>query len=103
MAYRAKFSELAAEDLDEIMRYFCEELLMPQAAGRFYNSVDKQLGLISDNPQMYPLHHDEKLRAAGLRFVTIGKYIMFYSVDDCASEVIIVRVVYGGRDFSSVF
>ena len=103
MAYKPKFSDLAADDLDEIIRYFCDDLYMPQAAGRFHKSIYKQLDLICNNPCMYPLHHDDKLRNAGLRFVTVGKYVLFYTVDDYATVVNIVRIVYGSRNFSIIF
>jgi len=72
MAYRTKLSDLAAEDLDEILRHYREELFLPQSAKRFYNAVSKQIDLIDDNPHMYPLHHDEKLRNEGYRFVTLN-------------------------------
>ena len=103
MATRTKLSELAADDLNEVMRYYCEELFIPQAAANFHNNVLKQIDLIDDNPMMYPLHHDEKLHAEGYRFVTIGRYLMFYIVSDDETHVDVVRIVYGGRDLSALF
>ena len=103
MAIRTRLSELAENDLDEIMRYYCEELFIPQAAANFHNKIQKQIDLIDDNPFMYPLHHDEKLSAEGYRFVVIGKYIMFYIVSEDETSVDIIRIVYGGRNLSALF
>ena len=102
MATRTKLSELAADDLNEIMRYYCEELFIPQAAAGFHNNIQRQIELIDDNPLMYPLHHDEKLSAEGYRFVTIGRYLMFYIVSDDETSVDIIRIVYGGRDLTAL-
>jgi plasmid stabilization system protein ParE len=102
MATKTKLSELAADDLDKIMRYYCEELFVPQAAANFHNNLLKQIEFIDDNPMMYPLHHDEKLRAEGYRFVTIGKFLMFYLVSKDEAHVDIVRIVYGGRDLTDL-
>jgi len=102
MATRTKLSELAADDLNEIMRYYCEELFIPQAAANFHNNILKQIGLIDDNPMIYPLHHDERLCAEGYRFVTIGRYLMFYIVSNDETHVDIARIVYGGRDLTTL-
>jgi len=103
MAYKVELSELAEDDLSGIIRHFYEELLIPQSAKRFYKAVSKQIDLISENPYMYPLHHDEKLHKEGYRFVTINKYLMFYTINDVTSKVSIIRIVFGGRNLPFIF
>ncbi len=103
MAFKVKFSEQAATDLDEILTYLSETLYAPQAAQRFYDAVSKQLGILADNPRIYPLHRDDRLNAPGLRFVTMGNYLLFYTVDDIGSIVYIARILYGKRDLGAVF
>ena len=103
MGFRVQYTQQAEEDLDSILRYMSDELFNPQAAERFYEAVNKRLGLLCDNPRMFPLHHDEKLHADEYRCAVIGNYLMFYIVDDEYSVVSIIRIVYGGRDLSAVF
>jgi addiction module RelE/StbE family toxin len=103
MVFKVDFSEQAADDLDEIIRYISGELCNPQAAERFFNAVDKKRGLLREQPYMFPLYHDEKLSADGYRFSAIGNYVLFYLVDDEKSVVSIARILYGGRDIPSVF
>ena len=103
MAFRTEFSERAVADLDEILRYMCEDLCNHQAAERFFLTVNEKLELIGENPYMYPLHHDEKLNAEGYRFVVVENYLLFYVLSDVDSVASTVRIVYGGRDFSAVF
>jgi toxin ParE1/3/4 len=95
MAFKVKFSDQAADDLDEIIRYISEELRNPQAAGHFYGAVDEKLALLREHPYMFPLYHDGKLSAEGFHSVAIGNFIMFYLVDDDMSLVNIARILYG--------
>ena len=99
MTYEVDFSERAADDLSEIIRYISEALYNPQAAGRFYNEVSEKRGLLCDHPHMFPLYHDSE----EIRFIVIGNFLMFYVVDDEKSIVSIVRILYGRRDIASGF
>jgi len=103
MAFRIKFSEQADNDLDEILQYISNELLAPQAAERFYHTVFEKVAFLCDNPYMYPLHHNDLLKAKGFHFVVISNYLLFYIIDDIESVVTIVRILYGKRDFNSIF
>ena len=103
MAFKVKYSERAANDLDDIISYINDELCNPQAAEHFFNAVDEKLNLLKEHPHMFPLHHDEKLGAEGIRFAVIGNYLMFYHVDDNNSIVTIARILYGKRDIPSIF
>jgi len=103
MAYKVDFSEQAADDLSGIIIYITEELCNPQAAVQFYTAVDEKRGLLREYPYIFPLYHDEKLGAEGIRSVVVGNFLMFYVVDDEKSVVSIVRILYGRRDIPSVF
>ena len=103
MAFKVNFSEKAAEDLAEIIRYMRDELYNSQAAENFYNAINEKRVLLRENPYMFPLYHDKKLRAEGYRFVVIRNFLMFYLVDDSKSVVTIARILYGKRDIPSVF
>ncbi len=61
MAFKVEFSGQAAIDLSEILDYMHNELYAPQAAELFYNAVLKQLGIIGDNPFIYPVYQDKNL------------------------------------------
>lgn len=103
MAYKVHFSEQAAVDLDEIIKYINDELCSPQAAGRFFHVVNEKIGLLRDNPYMFPLYHNERLSAEGYHSVVIRNFLMFYLVDDGEMNVNISRILYGMRDIPAVF
>ncbi|MCL2337807.1 MAG: type II toxin-antitoxin system RelE/ParE family toxin [Firmicutes bacterium] len=102
MGFRIKFTEQAEEDLSSIITYIRDDLHSPWAARRFYNEVNKKLSKISDNPFMYPLSRNEKLRAMGYHTATIRNYLLFYIVDETNRSVYIPRIVYGKRDLTSI-
>jgi addiction module RelE/StbE family toxin len=103
MIFKVKYSEQAAGDLADIIKYISDELCSPQASERFYKAVNEKLELLSEYPYIFPLHHDEKLSAEGYRFAVIGSYLMFYLVNENASVVYIARILYGKRDLLSSF
>ena len=103
MAFRVKYSEVAADDLFEIISYISDKLCNPQAVERFYNTLNEKLSLLREHPYIFPLHHDEKLNAEGVHFTAIGNYLIFYVIDNDNSIVNIVRILYGRRDIPSVF
>ena len=103
MIFKLRYSERAADDLEDIINYISDELCSPQAAEHFFNAVDEKLGLLREHPYMFPLYHDEKLNADGVRFAVIGNYLLLYLVDDENSVVNIARILHGRRDILSVF
>ena len=74
MIYKVDFSAQAATDLSEIIKYICEELHSPQAAGRFYNEVNEKRELLCAHPYMFPLYHDKELSLMGVHSVVIGNF-----------------------------
>ncbi|MCL2189156.1 MAG: type II toxin-antitoxin system RelE/ParE family toxin [Defluviitaleaceae bacterium] len=102
MAYKVTYSTQASIDLEAIIEYIYGELHNPQAAQNFFNKTDETLVRLRDNPFIFPLHHDERLSAKGLRFVTIGSYLMFYAVDEKNNLVNIARIIYGRRNISAI-
>ena len=103
MDFRIKFTEQAAEDITDIVKYICDELHSPGAARRFYHEVNKKLDKISGNPFMYPLSRIDKLRAKGYRAAAIGNYLLFYIADEANTVAYITRIVYGSRDITALF
>ena len=103
MAFSVRYSEQAADDLEEILTYIKDVLFSSQAAYSFYKAVEKKLVQLSDNPYIYPLHHDDTLRQKGFRFTAAGNYLLFYTINDDDSSVNIVRILYGKRDLPSAF
>jgi addiction module RelE/StbE family toxin len=98
MVFKIKFSEQAADDLNDIINYICDVLINPIAAERFFNELDEKLESICEFPRMFPLHQNERLNAMNVRFAVVGSYLLFYLIDDSQAVVNILRILYGKRD-----
>jgi plasmid stabilization system protein ParE len=50
MIFRVEYSERAAYDLADIVRYISDVLYNQQAAERFFNAVNEKFGLLIQRP-----------------------------------------------------
>ena len=94
-----RFLQTALDDLEEIVMYIAAD-----SAGSALNVHDKIIEAarkLEDFPNMGVAVSDERLKKLGYRMKIIGNYLLFYKVID--DEVLIMRVVYGARDYPSLF
>ena len=102
MIYKLVVSKEAVEDIEDIVRYIISELKNPGAASAFLDDVEKSYNIIIEKPLMYSLCHDLKLRNGGYRKIVIKNYLILYRVNEENETVIVVRVVYGGRNYTEL-
>lgn len=102
MAYRLLVSKDADRDIDEIVSYIAHELKNVQAAKDFLGDVEKSYRGVVENPLMYGLCSDKRLRKEGYRKIVIKRYVVIYRVDEIQESVFVVRVVYGARHYSKL-
>ncbi len=65
----------------------------PDAADRVLDTLDARSRILADNPGLGPRRDD---LAAGLRFFTVGSYLILYRVTDDGIEA--VRYLHGRRN-----
>ncbi|ACV61549.1 plasmid stabilization system [Desulfofarcimen acetoxidans DSM 771] len=97
--YKLVVSELAHEDLDNIVAYIVVELANPIVAANFLDEVEKYYGYLKNNPFMYERCHDAHLEKETYRKATIKNYVLVYKVDEPNRVVIIYRFFYGAQDY----
>ena len=51
-------------------------------------------------PFRYRLYGNEPWRSKGLRVLPVDNYLIFYLPDESKNTVLIIRIMYGGRDIS---
>jgi toxin ParE1/3/4 len=100
--YKLVVTELAHQDLDNIVSYIAIQLANPAAASDFLDKVDKCYGYLMKNPLMYSKCYNSKLEKEGYRKAVIKNYIFVYKVDENAKTVSIVRFFYGTRDYTKL-
>lgn len=101
MTYKLDISQNFEDDLDAILDYISHKLHSPVAAKNLLRSTEEKLKLILENPQLYPLYHDEYLAKRGYRYAIVSNYLVFYVIDENKHIIHIVRFLYGGQNITS--
>lgn len=99
MKYDIVVTNLAQDDLEEILNYISVDLSAPKSAIEMLNKIKSIFENLSINPLMYPLCNIDNLKAKNYRKAVINNYLMFYRVDDKNETIYIMRFIYGRRDY----
>lgn len=92
MEYKVRLLPKANVDLVEIDANLAD---FPQKARRLFLALDKQLALLREMPQMYPVYED----VPAFRKMVVLDFLVFYTVDDAAREILIHRMRPGRMDY----
>lgn len=98
--YKLIITELAHQDLDNIVSYIAVQLANPTAASDFLDEVDRCYGYLKSNPMMYSKCGDSRLAKDGYRKAVIKNYILVYKVDKISKTVVVLRFFYGAKDYA---
>lgn len=97
--YRIRYTPLSYEDLDEIDTYITETLCNEAAAERLLAEMEKSINQLRQFPQIGSRVEDAYLAAKGYRKLVVENYLIFHLINEDAKEVIIMRVLYGAREY----
>jgi addiction module RelE/StbE family toxin len=102
MPYDLRIMPMAEEDLDGIFGYIANTLEAPVAANRLMMKIEKAIQTLKDTPRIGPKCRDKILSKKGYRKLIIDNYIAFYLVSDEDRTVIVMRVIYGRRNYTAL-
>ena len=102
MVYKIIETELALQDLDEIIAYIALTLANPSAAGSFADEVEACYSNLEKMPLMYGFCNDPRLRALKYHKAVIKNYVMVYKVDEDEKTVNILRFFHGRQDYEKL-
>ena len=97
--YNISISPKASEDMFEAVQYIGVDLHNPKAADNLMDRVDEVINSLELMPERYALASEYWLASRGLRMVSVGNYLLFYTVNKQTHEVAIARFLYGRRDW----
>ena len=100
MIYKIQLTQQAKQDLLGIYEYIAFSLLEPEIAKKLKHRIVAGLNSLKEMPGRYPLYQEEPWKSRGFRRINIGNYSGFYVVAE--NTVQVIRIVYGGRDISSI-
>lgn len=96
--YSYVLTEIAETDVEEILDYIAYELSNPQAASDFADALDEKLEEIRLTPKAGRPVHNPYLKRDDVRRVLVKNYIAYYLIDRKAEKIVVLRIVYNGRD-----
>lgn len=97
--YKLLFSPKAANDLDQIYQYIFFELSAESAADKFMEQIDISIQHLCDFPYTHPTANDAVLKSKGYHKLPVNNFLLFYTVKESEKQVIIMRVIYGARQY----
>ena len=100
--YSVTYSPEARNDIKNIYSYIAFELLVPDTAKSQVNRIRKTIRSLDFMPSRNPIVDWEPWKSMGMHKVLVDNFVIFYMIDPTALMVIIIRIVYGGRDIKRV-
>lgn len=99
MKHTVVITDPAVQDIREAATYIAKVLKNPEAAERLLNDVEKAVSALSGSPRRHAKVDDPWLGGQGVRFFSVRNYIVFYVIREARRQVVILRFLYGRRDW----
>ena len=102
MSYSVTVQPDARIELDDIYAYVAQDLRNPSDALRLVGRLEDAIQDLAEIPYRAPLSRDPRFAIQGVRTMTVGRYIVYYIVDDVIQEVSVVHVAHQLRSSDSL-
>jgi len=92
------YTEQAERDLRGIYEYIALSLFAPETAKKQAKRIMEAVAKLDQTPLRHPLYERGSWASRGLRFLPIDRYLAFYQALVEGQTVVVVRIMYAGRD-----
>jgi toxin ParE1/3/4 len=96
--YQIRLLGIAEEDFTEIISFIGAD--NPTAAGSMADKIEKDLELLSENPNLGRIPREEEIRNLGYRYLIVQNYLIFYTIE--GKTIFIHRILHGARNYKSL-
>ena len=100
--YFVNITDVAEEDILSTVKYISGELKAPKAANDLLDEIEKHEEILEKTPNTYPNVPDKYLAVKGLKFAIIKNFLMFFTVDESAKTVNVIRFLHSRRDWKNI-
>lgn len=101
-SYKIIYSPQALDDLKRIYSYIAFSLKAAPTAKKLVNRIRNEIRTLYTMPERYAAFKLETWQHAGMRKLTIGNFVVIYTIDNSSRTVSIIRILYGGMDIDSI-
>ena len=96
--YQVRLLKVAEEDFTEIVSFIAAD--NPTSADAIADKIEKNLLLLSENPQLGRIPRDEEIRILGYRYIMVQNYIIFYTIEQ--KTILVHRILHGAGNYKSL-
>ena len=96
--YQVRLLHIAEEDFTEIVSFIAAD--NPDAAGTIANKIEKNLELLSINPNLGRIPREEEIRNLGYRYLIVQNYLIFYTVEE--RTIFVHRILHVARNYKTI-
>ena len=96
--YQVILTPLALEHIQRITDYIAESLQAPDTALRWLDRTEQAIASLETMPLRFRIVDEEPWHTKGIRRMLEGNYFVYYVVDEAASIVRVIAVVYARSD-----
>lgn len=100
--YSYRFTEKAAQDFDEILRYISVDLANPAAAQNLGRKMLEQIDMVRTFPESGAPVDNEFLADKTIRKLFVDSYVIYYKAHYDEKIVSVIRIVYGKRNLDEI-
>ncbi len=98
MSYKIVYTEEAEQDLVDVYRYIAMDLMVPETAKNQVNRIMDAIKRLDEIPLRHKVYQNEPWHSRGLRVLPVDSYLVFYTIIEEEKTVVIIRIMYGGRN-----
>ncbi|QRV02644.1 type II toxin-antitoxin system RelE/ParE family toxin [Arcanobacterium phocisimile] len=88
----------AEQDLTELRDYISYVLLVPDTASNYLQTLRKAISKLSYQAGIHAPIPDEPWHSRGVRKIAAKNFYIYYRIDEDASRVYVLNVIYARRD-----
>jgi len=72
----------------------------PTAADAVANKIEKNLELLSGNPNLGRIPREEEIRSLGYRYLIVQNYLIFYTIEE--RTIFVHKILHGARNYKTL-
>ena len=99
MSYEVLRTSTADEHIRGIAQYLSKVSGSSATALRFVSDLQDATQRLAEFPRPGSVPRWGALAKHGYRMLRVGKYLLFYTIDDEKRQVVVVAVVHGSREY----
>ncbi|MCM1123022.1 MAG: type II toxin-antitoxin system RelE/ParE family toxin [Eubacterium sp.] len=98
MSYEISITPQAKSDLRSIYEYIAFDLQSPQNAASQLDCLEESIDSLDEMPERFRVYDKEPWHSRNLRIMPVDNYLVFYIPNHKENVVMVIRVMYGGRE-----